>query len=130
MEMKERITEEVELLRKKYPSVQAGNNLDWIIIPDLSLPGHWNRPQTTLLFLIPPSYPHAPPDNFYVETGLRLENGNNPSNYNEGAGVPIGGSWGCFSWHAEKWKPSALAREGDNFLSFMRSVNIRLREAN
>jgi len=130
MDMKERIMEEIELLREKYPSVQTGDNLDWLMIPDFPLPGHWNRPQTKLLFLIPPSYPHTPPDNFYVETGLRLVNGNKPSNYNEGAGVPVGGSWGCFSWHAEKWQPSSSSSEGDNFLSFIKSVNIRLREVN
>lgn len=128
--MKERIEEEIELLRAKYPNLQHGENFDWIIIPDFPLQGHWNRPRTKLLFLIPPSYPHAPPDNFYVETGLKLKNGGDPSNYNEGAGVPVGGAWGCFSWHAEKWQPSSSVKEGDNFLSFMRAVGIRLREAN
>jgi hypothetical protein len=94
--MKERIREEIELLRKKYPSLQNADNFDWVMIPDLPLPGHWNRTQTKLLFLIPPTYPHTPPDNFYVETGLRLKNGNNPSNYREGAGVPVGGAWASF----------------------------------
>ncbi len=126
--MKERIIKEIELLRTKYANLQHGQDNDWIMIPDFPLPEGWNRQQTKLLFLIPPTHPHAPPDNFYVESGLKLNDGNPISNYSEGAGVPIGGTWGCFSWHAEIWHPSDNIEDGDNLLTFVRAVNIRLRE--
>lgn len=126
--MEERITKEIELLRAKFTNLQYGQNHDWIMIPDFPLPEGWNRRQTKLLFLIPPTYPHAPPDNFYVESGLKLNSGNPILNYSEGADVPIGGAWGCFSWHAETWHPSDNIGNGDNLLTFIRAVNIRLRE--
>ena len=128
--MEERMMKEIELLRARYPNLQHGENYDWVMVPDFPLPGGWNREQTKLLILIPLTYPHAAPDNFYVESGLRLSNGNTPSNYSEGAGVPIGGAWGCFSWHPEIWRPSPSIKDGDNLLSFIRSINIRLREHN
>ena len=126
--MKARMLKEIELLLAKYPNLQHGENYDWILIPDFPLPDGLNRKQTKLLFLISSSYPHTAPDNFYVESGLKLSNGNPIQNYSEGAGVPLGGSWGCFSWHAEQWHPSNNTEEGDNLLSFIRSVKIRLRE--
>jgi hypothetical protein len=128
--MKERMSKELELLRAKYPNLQHGENYDWILIPDFPLLEGWNRQQTKLLFIIPPTYPHTSPDNFYVESGLRLANGNMPGSYSEGAGVPVGGTWGCFSWHAEaeRWHSSDTIKDGDNLLTFMRAVNIRLRE--
>jgi hypothetical protein len=128
--MKERIVEEIQLLKAKCPNLQHGENHDWVLIPDFPLPEGWSRRETRLLFLIPSSYPHAAPDNFYVETGLRLSNGNMPSNYSEGAGVPIGGTWGSFSWHPEHWQASAKIQEGDNLPTFIKAVNIRLREVN
>ena len=128
--MKDRVIKEIELLRKKYTSLQHGENYDWVMMPDFSLPDGWDRKQTRLLFLIPATYSHTAPDNFYVDAGLRLKNGSMPQNYSEGAGVPVGGNWGCFSWHAQEWQPSDEINEGDNLVSFVRSINIRLRERN
>jgi len=126
--MKERIIKEIELLRMKYADLQHGDNYDWVMIPTFPIPEGWNRKQTKLLFLIPSTYFHTAPDNFYVESGLRLSNGNTPGGYSEGPGVPVGGAWGCFSWHAEKWQPVNSIEDGDNLLTFIRTVNIRLRE--
>lgn len=128
--MPERITQEISLLREKYPNLQHGENYDWIAIPDFPLPDGYNRKSTKLLFLIPNTYPHTAPDCFYVEVGLRLTNGNLPSNYNEEMNVPVGGSWGYFSWHPQAWEPGALIHEGDNLFSFIKVVALRLREAN
>lgn len=128
--MEERIAEEIRLLKEKYPSVQYGEGYKWVMIPEFNLPEGYNRKTTRLLFLIPSVYPQAAPDNFYVDSGLKFANGNQLTSYSEGAQIPIEGSWGCFSWHPEIWQPSAEIKNGDNLLTFMRSVNIRLREMN
>lgn len=128
--MKERIVQEIALLSEKYPSLQHGQNNDWVMIPDFNLFDGYNRQITKLLFLVKSTYPHTAPDNFYVESGLRLSNGNPPSSYTEGQGVAVPGNWGCFSWHPEIWRPSNEIQKGDNLLTFMRSVNQRLREKN
>ena len=128
--MTERIIQEIALLKEKYPNLVHGQNYDWVVIPDFPLPDGYNRQITKLLFLIPNTYPHTAPDCFYVETGLRLVSGNMPSNYNEEMSVPVGGSWGYFSWHPEIWQPKDDIQSGDNLLSFIKVVNLRLREAN
>lgn len=126
--MDERVEKEVKLLREKYPCLQHGQGYAWIMIPGYGLPDGYNRKTTRLVWLIPSAYPHASPDNFYVDSGLKFDNGNPLTSYSEGAQVPIEGSWGCFSWHPEIWQPSADIQKGDNFLTFIRSVGLRLRE--
>ena len=128
--MQERVTQEIALLKEKYSNLVHGQNYDWVMIPDFPLPDGYNRQTTKLLFLIPNAYPHTAPDCFYVEIGLRLSNGNLPSNYNEEMNVPVGGPWGYFSWHPEIWQPADEIQKGDNLLSFIKVVNLRLREAN
>ena len=126
--MRERIVQEIQMLKDKHPSLQHGQNYDWVMIPDFQLPHGWNRQSTRLLFLIPNTYPHTAPDNFYVDAGLRTASGEMPNNYSEGASIPISGNWGCFSWHPETWKPVSTPEGGDNLVTFMRAVGIRLRE--
>ena len=128
--MRERIIQEITFLREKFPNLQHGENHDWVMIPDFPLCDGYNRNSTKLLFLIPNTYPHTGPDCFYVEIGLRLVNGNMPSNYNEEMSVPVGGNWGYFSWHPEIWQATDQIEEGDNLLSFLKVVSLRLREAN
>jgi len=122
---------EIELLRKKYGSLKHGDDLDWVIFEELSLPPGWNREKTRLLVLIPPGYPITPPDNFYVATGLRTASGSMPSNYAEGESH-LGEQWDQFSFHVEQghWSPSADLLDGDNLLTFMLQVEKRLGEAN
>ena len=127
--MQERIVQEIALLKEKYPNLEHGQNYDWVMIPDFPLPDGYNRKATKFLFLVPNTYSLTAPDCFYVEIGLRLVNGNMPSNYNEQQAVPVGGSWGYFSWHPEIWQPADEILNGDNLLTFIRVVNIRLREA-
>ena len=128
--MQDRIIQEIALLKEKFPNLQHGENYDWVMVPDFPLCDGYNRKSTKLLFLIHNTYPHTAPDCFYVEIGLRLINGNMPSNYNEEMNVPVGGNWGYFSWHPEIWQPTDQIEEGDNLLSFVKVVNLRLREAN
>lgn len=128
--MQERVIQEIALLRERYPNLVHGQDCDWVMIPDFPLPDGYNRKATKLMFLIPATYPHTGPDCFYVEVGLRLSNGNMPSNYNEHMDVPVGGSWGYFSWHPEIWQPADEIQEGDSLLAFIKAVNLRLREGN
>lgn len=129
--MLDRRFQEIELLRKRYGSLEHGPNLEWILFKEFPLPAGWNRTTTPLLVLIPPGYPMTPPDNFYVPTGVRLASGAIPSNYSEGPSH-LGREWGQFSLHAQKehWKPTADLLDGDNLLTFMLVVECRLQEAN
>jgi len=126
----ERLLAEMEQLRRRHSTVQVGENNRWLMIPEYPLPLGWNRERTRLLVVIPPEYPHCPPDNFYVEVGLRLAANNQmPSNYSEGR-CPVGGQWGCFSFHAEVWRPAPEIEKGDNILTFLTAARLRLQEIN
>jgi len=119
--------EEVELLRQRFPEIQADER-GWVEIPSYPLPaGLFNREHTTIGFLIPPPYPQQAPDNFYVEPGLTRTDGGVLGNYSEGKD-PFGRRSGVFSWHPKRWRPASSPQEGDSLLSFMRSVRARLEE--
>jgi hypothetical protein len=124
----ERVTSEIQLLKERYPNLKHGADLDWVSIPDFPLPVGYNRANTRLMFLIPSTYPHTGPDCFYVDVGLRLASGDMPSNYNEHMNVPVGDKWGYFSWHPEVWEARDQINEGDNLVTFIRAINVRLRE--
>lgn len=132
--MHERVREEIELLKQKYPDLQHGEQMNWVLIPQYPLPAHYNKSHTRLLWRIPVEYPQTAPDDFFVDVDLRLKDGNPPPSFNPNSSsssgtAPVPGSWGWFSWHPEqgKWRPAASIEKGDNLLTFLRSVNICLR---
>ena len=131
--MHQRVREEIELLKRQFPDLQHGDQLDWVLIPELVLPaGRFNKERTKLLFRIPIGYPQTGPDNFFVDIDLRLKDGSNPPAFNpnrdsSSGPAPVPGDWGWFSWHPESWRPAATIEGGDNLLGFVRAINLCLR---
>jgi hypothetical protein len=80
-------------------------------LPDVALPGGWNRTAATMLFIVPVGYPAAKPDCFWaVPPPLRPQAVGQPqrcvlANGNEVEKIPhrpeIQATW--FSWHANTW---------------------------
>ncbi len=131
--MSERVREEIELLKRQFPELQHGDKLDWVLIPELILPvGRFNKTSTKVLFKIPVGYPITGPDNFFVDTDLRLVGGATPPAFNLGSqsssgAAPVEGQWGWFSWHPQNWRPAATVEGGDNLCGFVRGVKLCLR---
>ena len=125
----ERLRRELELLRKRYPRIEHGADLDWFRIGDFPLPQGWNRKSTDILVIVPPAYPATPPDNFFVTPGLCTASGAPPGNYSENQSV-LGVTWAQFSFHADGWSPTDDPLEGDSLATFMFAVERRLGEAN
>lgn len=131
--MHERVRAEIELLKKQFPELRYGDQLDWVLIPELVPPaGRFNKKNTKVLFKIPPGYPQTGPDNFFVDADLRLSNGTPPPAFNIGSQssngpAPIEGSWGWFSWHPQGWRPAEAIEGGDNLVGFVRGINLCLR---
>ncbi len=131
--MHERVKRELELFKEKYPSVEHGEQFNWVLIPEYSLPlGRFNKSSTKLLFSVPPGYPNTAPDDFFVDGDLRLNGGGTPPAFNLGSNSSSGparvaGDWGWFSWHPVSWRPAAAIEGGDNLLTFLRGVNMCLR---
>lgn len=125
----ERLRRELELLRKRYPRIEHGADLDWFRIGDYPLPPGWDRGSTDILVLVPPGYPATAPDNFFVTPGLRTASGAPAGNYSENQPV-LGETWAQFSFHADGWSPADDPLEGDSLATFMFAVEQRLGEAN
>lgn len=125
----ERLNTEFQLLCRRYGEMEHGDNLDWVMFREFSLPAGWNVDKTELLVVIPPGYPSTPPDNFFVRNGLRTSNGTDPENYSENQSV-LGASWAQFSFHVKEWNPNQNPNDGDSLLTFMLAVERRLQETN
>lgn len=131
--MHQRVREEIELLKRRFPDLQHGDQLDWVLILELVLlAGRFNKERTKLLFRIPVGYPQTGPDNFFVDVDLRLKDGSNPPAFNankesSSGPAPVPGDWGWFSWHPQSWRPAATIEGGDNLLGFVRAINLCLR---
>ncbi len=129
--MQERIAEELELIRWKFPEAEYRGEGQWVYIPAYPLPDGWNCSLTKVAFQIPNAYPGTPPYGIYVPSGLRF-NGAKPNNYTEPAGSqpPFEGEWGIFSWSPGdgQWRPTADIRKGSNLLNWAIGFADRFRE--
>ncbi|MCE7733590.1 MAG: hypothetical protein GPJ54_01850 [Candidatus Heimdallarchaeota archaeon] len=131
--MNDRISQEIELLKERYPDLIHDENKTWVLIPNFKLPDkRFNKEFTNIHFTIPSGFPNSGPDNFFVHVDLRLANNQMPPAFNPNSKSNTGeakapGEWGWFSWHPNKWQPSAQFEKGDNLLSFVRSIGVRLR---
>jgi len=131
--VEDRIRAEIKMLQKQFPNLTHGEQLDWVLIPELTLPAdRFNKSTTKILFLVPVGYPQTGPNDFFVDADLRLKDKSNPPAFNVGSkssagSAPIDGDWGWFSWHPQSWRPTAKIEDGDNLVGFVRSIKLCLR---
>ena len=131
--MHERVSSEVELLRKRFPALEHGEQFKWVLIPVFPLPpGRFNKEETRLLFAVPIGYPNTGPDDFFVDVDLRLRDGSvppafNPNSNSSSGPAPAAGNWGWFSWHPQAWRPATTVEGGDNLQTFLIGVSLCLR---
>lgn len=126
--MIERLKKELGLIEQEYGGIEIAEDFSWFKIKKFPLVAGWSKQTCNTLVLIPPGYFTTPPDNFYTDNDLRLENGSLP-----GATSPnqsqIGQSWLQFSYHVKgNWQPHADIEKGHNLLTFLLGVNKRLHE--
>lgn len=129
--MQERIRQELELLRRRFPDVEYVESGHWFKIPSYPLPPSWNRPCTEVCFQLLVGYPGTVPYGIYVPYGIQF-NGAMPANYADCAGTqpPFGGQWGVFSWTPNdgEWRPTADLSTGSNLLNWVLGFGDRFRE--
>lgn len=131
--MDERVKQHITMLKTQFSELESGEN--WVYVPHYPLPeNQYNKDSTKLLIIIPLGYPEIPPDDFFVDVDLKNKDGTPIQNFQEGSKssngstVPIlEGEWGWFSWHPDSWRINTDIEKGDNLITFLRSVNIRLR---
>jgi hypothetical protein len=130
--VRERLKTEFELVERRYGVVLRCPDLSWLVIECWKLPPGWTVDETNLLLMISPGYPATPPDNFALESAVRLAGNGMPGNVT-GTIEHAGRHWIQFSWHvldgANGWTPHAEVEKGDNLLTFLLGVEARLAEA-
>ncbi len=125
--MEERIREETELLRERFPDLVYRDR--WIWLPCYRLTEGWNPADVPVAFFIRDGFPGISPYGIYVPAGIRFK-GRVPSNYKEPAkpSPPFDGAWGVFSWEATSWQPSADPRKGHNLVNWVVGFIDRFKE--
>ncbi|MGQ9656900.1 MAG: E2/UBC family protein [Fimbriimonadales bacterium] len=129
----QRILKETALAAVRYSATHSAQYDDeegsWVIIKDFPLPEGYSDTHTDVLILLPKNYPQTPPDWFYVDDELTLENGDEPDHmfYDDTSVDPnfemfedtmpqLRGWTGC-CLHIREWKPAADPLQGHSLLS-------------
>lgn len=129
----QRILKEAALAAVRYSATHSAQYDDeagsWVIIKDFPLPEGYNYTHTDVLILLPKNYPQTPPDWFYVDDELLLENGDEPDHmfYDDTSVDPnlevvedtmpqLCGWTGC-CLHIYEWKPAVDPLQGHSLLS-------------
>lgn len=115
----------------KRASIVAGRaGHAWVIIMDFPLPAGYNRELADVAVLLPPRYPNVPPDGFFLESGLRRNDGRIPHYFEQGFFTlgqtypPIQNrrdenwAWACL--HIREWRPAANFLSGDSLVTVCR----------
>lgn len=100
---------------------EQGGGWHFVVISDFALPESYAPQVVELLVKLPPLFPDAAPDMFWVRPAVKLRNGQLPrSTSDENL---LGGTWQRFSWHlvGGAWKPGT-----STFRDFMRCIRGRL----
>ena len=93
----------------------------FVVISEFNLPAAYTPRAVELLVKLPPLFPEAAPDMFWVRPAVRRADGRLPrSTTNESL---LGRSWQRFSWHLLEgaWKPGS-----STFRDFVRCIRGRL----
>lgn len=118
---------QLEDLRQRFPEVEtqllpSGTTL--VTVRNVPLTTGWNKPSTSIRFLVPPGYPFAALDCFWGDSDLMLDGNRLPQNAQTTNPIPevnAPGLW--FSWHLmHPWNPNR-----DTLSTWMNAVFDRLR---
>lgn len=108
-----RIEDDIKDLKAKFGDrlvvtlLPSGSRL--IEIRNYKLAAGWDQQQpVTVIFIVPPAFPAAQPDCFWVDPGpIRFNGGQTPQNCNDTNPIPEVGQRGTwFSWHMQDWNPN------------------------
>lgn len=124
--MNERLDADVEALEGRGFALQRYPQPDgwvYLVVEHYPLPAGYNRGQSDLLVKVPPPYPLAGLDMFWMEPDLRLASGAQPAN--TCVETYLGRNWLRFSWHPAGWRPHR-----DSLGSYLGFVERRLHQAN
>jgi hypothetical protein len=125
----DRITQEIELLRRFYPDLEYVGEGRWVLLSQLPVPAEpgWSSQRIDVAVQFPPGYPAQKPYGFHVRPVLSLASGAEVQNVTASSDPPWPGPWQKFSWDAPAWFASSDVKEGSNMLNYVLTFVDRLR---
>jgi hypothetical protein len=103
----------------------------WLYLPAFRLPPGWRQSVTPILVTVPPNYPAACPDGFFLSNELRDIHGRTPAHYFEqrSAHNPLTSKgWAWFCVHPVGWRPSYDIRDGDSVAKYLTLIHLVMSE--
>jgi hypothetical protein len=127
--MTERLDQELDLLRGRFPKLQYHQEGGWILTPEYPGPeGIWSLATPDICFQVPPAYPGQKPYGFYVRLPFALSAGEEINNATASDEPPFEGPWLKFSWDMPDWLATSDLHSGSNLLNWALSFRKRLEE--
>ncbi|MEX2381221.1 MAG: E2/UBC family protein [Opitutales bacterium] len=124
--MKDRVTEELDLLQQHWPELVYEEAGRWVLLPRYITPDTCVEHEVRLCFQIKPGHPGAAPYGFYVAQPITLEAGGQFGSTTSATEPPFEGKWLKFSWSPADWRPGATVRSGSNLVTWAHSFGERL----
>jgi hypothetical protein len=111
-------------LKERHPgteTIELQNGDLWVAL-DIPIPTGWGVPRVKLWFVVPHGYPATPPDCFWVEPQLKVNNGVPQNSQHDYAMPDLGRSSHWFSWHInDQWDGNR-----DTLMTWLTSCRKRL----
>jgi len=115
----------VDVGYENFQTVKQSDGWTFLVVPDYQLPDGFLPRSIQLLIKLPPLFPDAAPDMFWVSPNVRLDNGNAPQGTSTES--VMGSNWQRFSWHLQ---PGAWRAGISTLRDYMRCIRARFEKRN
>lgn len=128
--MTERLQNDLELLRGRYPEMQFREEGQWVFLPKYRVASGWKHQEYAVCFQIRPGYPDISPYGINVSPPPEREDGAQVKDYvpSPDPKPPFEGSWGRFSWEIDGWKAASDLLSGSTLVNYVESIRKRFEE--
>lgn len=128
MAVDDRLEEELNHLRNRWPDLTYEADGRWILLPKYETPDTIAQDEVAICFQVRSNHPRRAPYAFYVRKPVELEKEGEFDNVTNANGLPFEGDWLKFSWKPANWQPGSTVGSGSNLTTWAHSFYNRLEE--
>lgn len=110
----------------RFEAMKQPDGWTFLMVPNFPVPEGFTPRATQLLIKLPPQFPDAAPDMFWVSPHVRVEPGNGAPQ-GTSTEILLGGEWQRFSWHL---LPGAWKAGSSTLRDYLRCVRARFEKRN